>query len=77
MRHVIRLLLTGALLAPLVVTAARAGLQPGHLIVGLNRKDVQDVPGLMQAAKEAGNGKVLLRVRTPDGVRFVLLAAEK
>ncbi len=74
MRHVIRLLLTGALLAPLVVTAARAGLQPGHLIVGLNRKDV---PGLMQAAKEAGNGKVLLRVRTPDGVRFVLLAAEK
>ena len=57
--------------------AAREGIQPGNLIISVNRKEVANVEDFAKAAKSVGNGKLLLRVRTPQGVRFVLLAAEE
>jgi serine protease Do len=57
--------------------AAREGIQPGNLIVSVNRKEVSNVQAFEEAVKSARNGKVLLRVRSAQGVRFVLLSAEE
>ncbi len=58
--------------------AERAGLQPGNLIVSVNRKEIQS-PAEFDTL--AGNPnpkeKVLLRVRSREGTRFVLLGAEE
>ncbi|MFZ4394957.1 MAG: DegQ family serine endoprotease [Kiritimatiellia bacterium] len=57
--------------------AAREGLQPGNLIISVNRKDVASVQEFDKAVKTSAKGKLLLRVRSPQGVRFVLLSAEE
>jgi serine protease Do len=57
--------------------AAREGIQPGNLIVSVNRKEVASVEEFQKAVKGTDKGKLLLRVRTPQGTRFVLLAAEE
>ena len=56
--------------------AARAGLEAGHLIMSVNRKDVSNVDEFQKAVKASDGNKLLLRVRSAEGVRFVLLVKE-
>jgi serine protease Do len=53
--------------------AARAGLQPGDVILEADRKPVAS-PGALDAALAAGHDDVLLRVTSRGHSRFVLLA---
>lgn len=54
--------------------AARAGVQPGHLIVSVNRKPVTNTDEFEKAIGEAAkDGQVLLRVRDARSSWFVLL----
>lgn len=56
--------------------AARAGLEAGNLIMSVNRKDVSNVEDFQKAVKAGEGNKLLLRVRSAEGVRFVLLVLE-
>jgi hypothetical protein len=44
------------------------------LVASVNRKGVTDVKEFEKAVRQSADGKVLLRIRTPEGARFVLLS---
>ena len=46
-------------------------------VVFIQVEEVANVDEFNKAAKNSSKGKLLLRVRSPQGVRFVLLAAEE
>lgn len=54
--------------------AAAAGIQPGHLIAGVNHRDVGNVEEFNAAlTKSAQSGMLLLLVRDPQSSRFVVI----
>jgi serine protease Do len=53
--------------------AARAGLQPGEVIVEIDRKPITTQDEAVAALKSARSGGHLLRVRGSRGTRFVVL----
>ena len=57
--------------------AEEAGLQPGMLVLEVNRKEVNSVKEFEQAIVKGKDGNVLLRVKTEKGTRFVNLRMEK
>lgn len=57
--------------------AAEAGIKPGHLIEEVNRQRVQNLDELRAVLKKSGSNKqVLLRVRSGDYSRYLVLRAE-
>ena len=56
--------------------AEEAGLQPGMLVLEVNRKEVNSVKEFEQAMGNGKDGNVLLRVKTEQGTRFVNLRME-
>ncbi|MCL2103674.1 MAG: Do family serine endopeptidase [Kiritimatiellaeota bacterium] len=56
--------------------ADEAGLQPGMLILEVNRKEVNSVKAFEQAIAKGKDGNVLLRVKTGQGTRFINLKTE-
>ncbi len=54
--------------------AWRAGLQPGHVIAGVDRKPVDDVEGFMKALSESDGARVLLLVSDGRSTRFIVVA---
>jgi len=56
--------------------AAEAGLQPGMLVLEVNRKEVNSVKEFEQATGKGKDGHILLRVKTERGIRFVNLRME-
>ena len=56
--------------------AEEAGLQPGMLVLEVNRKEVNSVKDFEQAFGKGKDGNILLRVKTGQGTRFVNLRIE-
>ena len=56
--------------------AEEAGLQPGMLVLEVNRKEVNSVKEFEQMIANGKDGNVLLRVKTAQGTRFVNLRME-
>ncbi len=54
--------------------AAEAGLQPGMVIVQVNRQDVSSAAEFEKRVAEDSDGSVLLLVRSEQGSRFVVVA---
>jgi serine protease Do len=57
--------------------AGRAGLKSGMVIVEAGRNPVKSVADLKKAVEEAKDGGVLLRVRSEQGARFLVLKSNK
>lgn len=56
--------------------AEKAGLEPGMVIVQVNRRDVTTTEEFRRAVKADEDGTVLLLVRSEQGSRFVVVPAE-
>lgn len=56
--------------------AEEAGLQPGMLVLEVNRKEVNSVKEFEQAILKGKDGNTLLRVKTEQGTRFINLRIE-
>jgi len=57
--------------------AEEAGLEPGMLILEVNRMDVNNVKEFEQAMRKGKDGNTLLRVKTERGARYLNLRAEE
>lgn len=58
-------------------SAAAAGLQRGDVIEEVNRQAVTNVNEFNAALQKAGKKSALLRVRRPDGARFVVIKPQE
>lgn len=58
-------------------SAADSGLQRGDVIEEVNRQPVANVNEFNAALRKAGNKSVLLRVRRPDGARFIVVKPQE
>jgi serine protease Do len=58
-------------------TAAAAGLQRGDVIEEVNRQPVANVNEFNAALQKAGKKSALLRVRRPDGARFIVVKPQE
>lgn len=57
--------------------AYEAGLKPGDVIIEVNRQKVGNTRELTQAIQKAKGGRLLLRVWSQGGGRFVVIEPEK
>ena len=53
--------------------AARAGLQPGDIIMEINRRPVANADEAVELSKGLAGGRVLLRVWSRGGSRFIVV----
>ena len=58
-------------------TAAAAGLQPGDVIVEMNRRRVTGADDALDAGRQSKEPRVLLRVWRDGGTRYVVLDTSK
>ena len=58
-------------------SAAAAGLQRGDVIEEINRQPVSNVNEFNAALEKAGKKSTLLRVRRPDGARYIIVRPEE
>jgi serine protease Do len=55
--------------------AAEAGLQPGDVILEMNREPVESAADAARRSRELDDARVLLRVWSQGGAAFVILEA--
>jgi serine protease Do len=56
--------------------SARAGLQPGDIVLGINRQPVRNAAEAMEASRNLRDARVLLRVWSRGIVRFIVVSRQ-
>lgn len=54
-------------------SAYAAGLRPGEVILGINRRPVENSAAALSLLREAGQQRVLIRVSGPGGTRYLVV----